>query len=172
MIRNNAKFISWFLWAVLIIFLLGKFTPTMHSAARNNQTTWLKFHCSLREDVNKKESESTPLHYAAENNSKDAVEILIQNKAAVNVKNDFGETPLHNATLKGNFRIVELLVKNGANVNAKNDRGQTPLEFAAAGYDELSMEVMLPYANKETKKVVSEIIESRYQRIKKVLNNY
>ena len=78
----------------------------------------------------------TPLHIAAEKNSKEIGEILILNGADINAKtkitvsrskkpwlseNDVdGQTPLHYAAEKNATRIGELLISKGANINAIN----------------------------------------------------
>jgi len=74
---------------------------------------------------------NTPLHWAAKVNSKDAVALLVSDKADVNAKDDRGTTPLGIAVTQGNKAVVELLLANKAAVDAKDDQGYTPLHLAA-----------------------------------------
>jgi len=61
----------------------------------------------------------------------DIVELLLNNKAEVNAKNDRGMTALHWAAHDGNKDVAKLLVDNKADVNATNNIGETPLHIAA-----------------------------------------
>lgn len=61
------------------------------------------------------------------------VELLLQNKANVNMANKYGNSALHFAALSGHDKIVNLLIRNGANVNAANKFGETVLHYAANG---------------------------------------
>jgi ankyrin repeat protein len=63
--------------------------------------------------------------------AKEAVELLLKQKANVNVTDENANTPLHLAAEKGYLEIVELLLKSGANVKAKNTKSNTPLHVAA-----------------------------------------
>ena len=73
----------------------------------------------------------TPLHIAAENNSKEIGEILISKGANINTKTNErsrflvvgdkgGKTPLHLAALFNSKEIGEVLISKGANINAKD----------------------------------------------------
>ncbi len=74
----------------------------------------------------------TPLHEAAEKGYKDVAELLLGNKAQINLKNKEGWTPLHLAAYKGRIAVVELLLDNCfADVNAQTKHGWTPLHWAA-----------------------------------------
>jgi ankyrin repeat protein len=73
----------------------------------------------------------TPLHWATENGRKEAVELLLANKADINDRDMDGKRPLHAAATGGNKDIVELLLNNKAEVNAEDYSGNTPLNYAA-----------------------------------------
>jgi ankyrin repeat protein len=61
-------------------------------------------------DINaKSNSGDTPLHMAARNGSKDAVDLLLGANANLNAKNNAGQTPLDLATLGNHEDIKELL---------------------------------------------------------------
>ena len=55
---------------------------------------------------------STTLHFGLINENIDAVQLLIQNGANVNVPNNRKLTPLHLAAVSGKIDVVKLLVNN------------------------------------------------------------
>jgi ankyrin repeat protein len=55
----------------------------------------------------------TSLHWAAANGHRDIVELLLANKAEVNVKDQSGETPLFAAAGAGYTNVAELLREHG-----------------------------------------------------------
>ncbi|OHT17555.1 hypothetical protein TRFO_02621 [Tritrichomonas foetus] len=62
------------------------------------------------------------------------VNILIDHKADVNLKNINGSTPLHFASENGFDKIVEILIKKGkADVNLTDNLKFSALHFASAG---------------------------------------
>ena len=60
----------------------------------------------------------------------DVCELLIENKANVNLANTAGETALMLASQAGNAKLVTLLIKSGADVNAVNKVGDSALSYA------------------------------------------
>ncbi len=69
----------------------------------------------------------------------DVVELLLFNKADVNVKGKYGKTPLHWAAYLGNKDVAALLLANKADVNAKDQDGKTPLRDAVdGGHDDVA----------------------------------
>ena len=87
----------------------------------------------------------TPLHYAVDMESVDAVKVLLV-VANPNIQNNDSETPLHNAVslYKENLGLVEaLLSRPKTDVNIQNELGYTPLHIAAnLGYFDIA-EVLL-----------------------------
>ena len=73
---------------------------------------------------------STPLHWAAWNNSLELAELLISSGAEVNAENKYGRTPLHWAAMNDSLAVAKLLISSGAEVNAKTNDGRTPLHWA------------------------------------------
>jgi ankyrin repeat protein len=63
-------------------------------------------------------------------NAEEAVKLLIDAGAAVNVQNEAGFTALHGAAFKGLNEVIEHLVARGADINAKDYRGRTPFRLA------------------------------------------
>ena len=67
----------------------------------------------------------------AEDTASKIVELLIDNGADINAKDDDeGETALHCAAYQNHKEISQLLLAKDADVNAKNERGETPLDYA------------------------------------------
>ena len=58
------------------------------------------------------------------------IELLIDKKADLKAKDNYGKTPLHWAIGRGNTKTIELLIEAGADVNAKDNDGRTPLQLA------------------------------------------
>ena len=87
----------------------------------------IKRHHKQSSFVSPDHNHNTPLH-TIEN--EEALSLLIQHKADVNIKNDFGDSPLHWAVKANNLDATQILINNKANVNEKNKKGETPLFFA------------------------------------------
>ena len=74
---------------------------------------------------------SSPLLEAAAKGHKEIVELLIANKADINITDLTGVNPLMKAAREGHIEIVRLLVANGADINASSfQEGATALFFA------------------------------------------
>ncbi|MDQ3742969.1 MAG: ankyrin repeat domain-containing protein [Acidobacteriota bacterium] len=77
----------------------------------------------------------TPLGLAAFFGHLDAVKVLLDGGAQVNVssRNALKAVPLRSAAVAGHLDIAQLLVARGADVNARGEGGQTPLHEVAGG---------------------------------------
>ena len=77
---------------------------------------------------------SAPLHIAAQQGDLAIVELLVQQGADINARDDRagGLTPLHWAVDRGHAAVVEFILQNGADVNARDNFGRTPLYSAVA----------------------------------------
>lgn len=73
----------------------------------------------------------TVLHVAATSGLTEAVELLLEEGANVNVQNKFGFTPLMNAVAFDHIETVKILLKHGADVNIKNKKGKTAFSLTA-----------------------------------------
>ena len=77
-------------------------------------------------------SDTTLLMYAADNSSKEIVDLLIANGADVNAKDKDGWTALMFAANRNDTQIAEILLDNGAEINQREsiDPYRTPLILA------------------------------------------
>lgn len=78
---------------------------------------------------------NTPLMLAVTFGNQEAVSVLIQAGADLEVRNKSGSTALHQACFFAQPEIVELLLSAGADPTKINDCGATPLELAPARFD-------------------------------------
>jgi ankyrin repeat protein len=67
------------------------------------------------------------LNYAIVKNDKKITNLLIENKANINLGNEYGVTPFLAALSTGNVELAREMIKNGANVNATEKDGFTAL---------------------------------------------
>lgn len=72
----------------------------------------------------------TLIFYAILQGNFEAVKILINNNAELNLKDNNGWAPLHYAVNEYHPVIVEHLIKNGADINAKDKFGNTVISRA------------------------------------------
>jgi ankyrin repeat protein len=74
----------------------------------------------------------TPLIFAARGKYVEAMRLLLDHGALINVANDNGVTPLRQSMLSKPFSVAatELLLSRGANPEAKTSNGKTDREFA------------------------------------------
>lgn len=74
----------------------------------------------------------TPLHFAAQQWSIEAAQILLERGADVDPVNTYGNSPLWTAVFnsKGRGALIEVLSRRGANPLRQNKAGQTPLGLA------------------------------------------
>ena len=76
---------------------------------------------------------STPLNSAVEHENAECVQLLIDNGADLNLKDEDGYTPLVRAVEKDNSKIVEILLKSGADKTIKGPSGRALVEIARSG---------------------------------------
>jgi ankyrin repeat protein len=74
---------------------------------------------------------STALHWAAQQNNAELVDLLLKAGADVKAATRYGLTPLYFACTNGNASIIEALVKAGADASGATPEGQTMLMTAA-----------------------------------------
>jgi ankyrin repeat protein len=118
----------------------------LHRAAHGNAVELCKRLIELGADVNNSSTHwwLTPLAWAADAGSAEAVELLLTHGADVNQDAVVGTTALHAVAMGGSSggsrnpeayrKTAEILIGHGADINrrANGDRGQTPLDDAVA----------------------------------------
>ncbi|ANZ77228.1 BA75_04034T0 [Komagataella pastoris] len=72
----------------------------------------------------------TALHFAVSKNFKDTVELLLENKASVRIKDKKGQYPIHRAASIGSLSLIKLLAQKSSPLNFKDIYGFTPLHHA------------------------------------------
>ncbi|MYK06259.1 MAG: ankyrin repeat domain-containing protein, partial [Synechococcus sp. SB0670_bin_20] len=86
-----------------------------------------------QKDVNGKDEHGTTLlHQAAKEGQVEAVKVLIEAGARLDVKDKQGSTPMHQAAKEGQVEAVKVLIGAGARLNLKDKQGHTPKDCAAA----------------------------------------
>nr|XP_022307379.1 uncharacterized protein LOC111113399 isoform X4 [Crassostrea virginica] len=116
---------------------------------KTSGSSLLNFSNLLKVNINCVDREKdTPLHHAALNGHKGAVEILLRENANVNVVDSRGCNPLHLAAWKGNLDICKTLLTNPHSqiqVNLQNCDGETPLHSAAQYGFNPTVQILLLY---------------------------
>ncbi len=75
----------------------------------------------------------TPLHSACAIASLPLAQLLLDNGADPNARQQGGVTPLHSAAHNGATELARLLIERGADPNARTDKGETAFSFAEKG---------------------------------------
>lgn len=80
--------------------------------------------------VNLHEHGESPLYNASLYGYTEAVKILIEYGADVNMKHNMEQTPLMVAAWKGFDDIVKILIEAGASISQRNKYGDTAIDYA------------------------------------------
>jgi hypothetical protein len=91
---------------------------------------------------------NTPVFSASNQGDLEMVQLLLEYKADVNHRNDYGATPLYGAcvmSLPHTLTIVQLLLENGANPNARCTDGDTVLRAAKGNSNPEVLRLLLEY---------------------------
>ena len=97
-------------------------------------------------DVNAAEGDgATALHWAAQIDDVEMLELLLDAGADVDAPNRFNVTPLELAANNGNAVAIERLIQAGADPNHVSREGQTPLMTAAANGRVAAVETLLAH---------------------------
>lgn len=72
-------------------------------------------------------------------------ELLINNNANVNIQDNTGKTSLIHNIIKNNIDIIELLLESGANVNIQDNEGRTALIYAVTYNNYYITDLLLKY---------------------------
>ena len=105
-----------------------------------NNTDLLKWLIDNGANINHQDRNGfSALHFAVKEQHFDTAEILIKNKADLELKDSNGNTPLMVAIFnsKGDYKIVTLFIESGANLDNVNNHEMTPrlLAESMAGFD-------------------------------------
>ena len=108
-------------------------TQILLKASKNGEVDQVRLVLNLGANVNSIDFEdhhSKPLHHAAKNGHSEIAELLLENEADVNAKDNERRTPLHLAAGYGHPKIVKILLKHGARKDVKDYFDYTPLKDA------------------------------------------
>ncbi|KAF5403646.1 Protein phosphatase 1 regulatory inhibitor subunit 16B [Paragonimus heterotremus] len=100
----------------------------------------------------------TPLHYACQNGSFEAVKLLVANGAVVNLMDANHTTPLHLAARANHKVIVKFLLLRNADFNVECVSGCKPVDFAPYGTE--TWRVLIDAANGKLPNV-EDLIQTR-----------
>lgn len=106
-----------------------------NAAIRSGNSQFVSYLLKKGFNANEKNSHNqwSPLHYAAKTCRPEIIDLLIANKAELNVKDKLGRTPLHLAADIGCFGSVALLLDAGANPNVVDNKNKVALNYAEEG---------------------------------------
>ncbi|MDR1235455.1 MAG: ankyrin repeat domain-containing protein [Holosporaceae bacterium] len=90
---------------------------------------WAARGAKIKKIVNR--GENTPLHGVAYSGDERMAQVLIDNGAEVNRKNDEGYSSLHIAVMREHTNVVVILLDNKANIDEQGNAGNSPLHIAA-----------------------------------------
>lgn len=120
---------------IILLNLLASSKVKSQKAKDHSQKALTMLYCLLDEGWIKIDEpclgNETLLHFAARTNNAFLCEVLIRQKANVNVVNKLdGSTPLHYACQYDNIEVARSLLKNKADISRMNRRGATPRSLA------------------------------------------
>ena len=73
----------------------------------------------------------TPVHYAAGLNLAEAIAMLIDHGAMINILDNGGNTPVHYAAGQNSSKASAMLIDHGASINIANNRADKPIDTAS-----------------------------------------
>ena len=101
-------------------------------AVKAGHTATVRTLLGQRVDVNVAQADgTTPLHWAANGDVPEIVQMLVRAGANVSAGNRYGATPLWLAALNGNAKTLAILLEAGADANTSSTEGETVLMVAA-----------------------------------------
>ena len=112
-------------------------TPLTEACGSNTKLDITRLLIDAGADLNGVGGDIAPLHHAAFNGNTEAVELLIQSGADVNILSSrgyglpAGSTPLHFAAVRDSLDCINSLLAAGADSNIANSEGRTPLHLVA-----------------------------------------
>jgi ankyrin repeat protein len=123
----------------------------LHYASRRGQINNIRLILSHNADVDALDNGgSTPLHLAIPERylaipeaNLEAVQLLLEQGAKINLQNHMGKTALHLASQRGYLSIIQLMLNHDANVDALDNEGSTPLHLAISGASLEAIQLLL-----------------------------
>jgi len=94
-----------------------------------------------------------------EEDSIQAIQMLIARGLDVNAVNDLGETAAHGAAQRGADKVMQFLFDRGAKLDVKNARGRTPMDEALGQLDESDEESVRRPARESTQKLLAKLLQ-------------
>merc|ERR1719373_128349 len=94
--------------------------------------TWLCRQSRSKDNLGLDYQGGTPLHYAANFQQIESIQILLKYRVPIDIQDANGESPLHCAITTGNLEICKLLIEGNANVNLVDKGGRNQLMRGAA----------------------------------------
>jgi ankyrin repeat protein/beta-lactamase regulating signal transducer with metallopeptidase domain len=128
---------------VEFLYAHGADIPKINLAAYRGDLETVRSLIESGTEVDAKDDDGTPLHYAAMAGHEVVAQYLIDSTANVNAGNRNGWTPLHFSAIGGSAEVARILVVGGADVEVRSDIGQTPLLRAASEGNKGVVEVLL-----------------------------
>lgn len=110
-------------------------TPLLRAVSENNPSVfnflinYMKQE-KIHPDQHRDNNGWAAIHHAAKHFSSDAIHLLLEAGADINLRTKNGETPLHIAVRTGGNTAVEALLAKGADVFLQDAEGKTPMEIA------------------------------------------
>ncbi|KAJ2964695.1 hypothetical protein NQZ79_g440 [Umbelopsis isabellina] len=107
----------------------------LYLAAKNNSLEALRIlvlQPSIEVNVLNGPHNETPLHAAAQGDNSDAVELLLENDALVDIPDDLGHTPLYDSIFSKSVDSMKLLLKAGARCDNVDNQGNSLLHIAVS----------------------------------------
>lgn len=124
---------------------ISKATTSKKRTSRRSSTSSLKAP-TIPKNVNRKNKKGeTLLHQACLKKQEDTVELLLNNGANPNTKDNANWTPLQEAVTLGYYRICEMLLENGASPNIPGIDNKTALHDAVIHNQVKEAELLLRF---------------------------
>ena len=108
---------------------IGNKLPVISHAINQGEIEVVKLLIEKGASVNLSDGTACPIHYACRRNRADIVQILLDNGACLEVKDDDGDTPLLTAVRMEFYTLATFLIGKGANPEQSNKNGKRALYY-------------------------------------------